>query len=143
MTDETPPAADIVRYEVAGRTVTLMPTENAAEAIMDRILASPSLEDVFDAANTTSAEDVDSRPFMLKEVSFYKSDFEEGPGVYAIIYVDFVDDGTSRVLTCGGGNVVAQLIAVSEFGMPPWPICLKKNTRPTSRGFFPLWLHRV
>lgn len=141
MTDETTPGTDLTVIEVAGITVPLMSTENAGMAILERIVEATSWQDALNAAKSADANDIDGRPFLLREVQFYPSDFEDGPGCYAILHVDFVDDGTKSVVTCGGTNVVGQLLVFAKYGLPDIAIKLKKNDKPTSNGFYPLWLH--
>lgn len=139
--DPEPTGTDIVKIDVAGEMVTLSDPANAQMAIMERILSAPTLEAVFEVAGTQGADDVDRKPFFLKNVEFFKSDYVEGPGAYAIIHCVFEDTGEAGVITCGGSNVVAQLIAASKFGAPPtFPIQLARNLKPTAKGFYPLWL---
>lgn len=112
----------------------------AARAIQERILAAPDVESLFKMAGTLGADDVLERPFWLRGVEFRKSDFEEGTPVYAIITAQFTDDESEGVITCGGMNVCTQLAKAEQFGGVPFPIMLVRTAKPTSNGYYPLWL---
>lgn len=143
MSNKADNGTDLVAVLKGELPVRLGDPQEAALAIVERILAAPDIESVFTIAGTMGADDVLNQPFHLNGVEFRKSEFEQGSPVYAIIMATMVDTGEDIVLTCGGQNVTAQLAVAQKYGGPPWPIKLTRNERPTAAGFHPLWLQKA
>lgn len=135
------PGTDLVKQLRGELPVAVGDPEEAARAIVNRILAAPDIESVFKMAGTLGADDVLNVPFWLRGAEFRKSDYEDGSPMYAVIEATIAETGESAVITCGGQNVIAQLIAaVRHGGEVPFPIRLTRTVKPTSNGYYPLWL---
>lgn len=137
-------------FKQAAGVAKITDPKDAANAIVQRILAAETLEDVFRLQGTLSADDIQDRVFDLIGVQFRDSDYEDGVGVYAFISALFHDTGEVAPITCGGSNVCAQLLKASqiigfqedgETLTQPYPgLKLVKADKPTKRGYYPLWL---
>ncbi len=115
--------------------------EAMSRAIMERILAAESFEDVFTQQSLTPWRSMLDVPVVVRGVHFNRSTIEgEGAPVYAV--VDLVDpNGEAQTVTCGGRNVLAQLVKGLQEG---WlvderrPVKLIENK--TAAGYGALWL---
>lgn len=116
-----------------------------SQAIVARILAAETLEEVLDQGKALHARDVLGRPFTAHAVRFNTSSFAGGesgsPGVFAVIDAEFHDDGSRAVVTCGSRNVMAQLYRAKQLGeLSAKPFAIKESDTPTAAGFTPMWL---
>lgn len=115
--------------------------EAMSRAIMERILAAQSFEEVFVPQSIAAWRDVLlDVPVVVTDVHFNRSSYEQGAPVYAI--VDVVDpNGETRSVHCGGANVLAQLVVGLKNG---WLLEEKRPvklvTKETGAGFKVLWL---
>jgi hypothetical protein len=93
-------------------------------------------------------------PFVLHFVEFRKSDYEQGAPVYTIMRGADAETGAPIVVTCGGQNVNAQCAKLAQLGAvahesnpeipdDPLTVKLQKAPKPTTAGFYPLWLVRA
>lgn len=114
--------------------------EQVALAIMERILAGETAEEVLGGLKAVHAEDVLSRPFTLHGLRLMRSRFETGPGVFAVLDCEFGDDGSREAVTCSGRSVLAQSVQLYRLGALPRSVKIVKAEQPTAAGFYPLWL---
>lgn len=140
MTKDTTSSTELVAQIRGEIPVRIGDPKEAAMAIVERILSAPDIESIFNMQGTLGADDILNVGFMLKGVEFRKSDYLEGSPVYAIMTAEVDGMPGEQVITCGGSNVCAQLAAADKFGLPPFPLMLTRPDRPTSNGFYPLWL---
>lgn len=154
---ETPePMTDLVQV-VDSAPVAVVDPEEAALAIVRRILKAESVEDVLKMASARGADEVMDKPIIVTAVKFQKSAFEQGSPIFGVIRYKELNtetgetpDGDPDVFTCGGSNVMAQLARLQQLvGVSdpnegtfkqPIPCKLIRAERPTGRGFYPLWL---
>lgn len=127
----------VIRGDVAPR---ITDPEEAALAIVERILKAETVEDVLTMAGALGADDVLNRPFLLHGCKWIKSAYEQGAPVFAVIDATFEDTGERTVITCGGRNVLAQIVQLDKLEALPRKVKLVRTERPTSNGFYPLWL---
>lgn len=124
----------------------LMDPAQVARDIAARIMEQETVDDILGMGDTTTedARDVAERPFkVLATPNWYRSTYEEGPGVFVAMEVEFLDTNVKGVVTVGGSNVIAQLYALqTKTGIPldtPMRFVVKKS----SRGFDVLWLSKA
>lgn len=113
-----------------------------SRAIMERILAGESFEDVFTQQSLTPWRSMLGRVVFVRSVHFNRSTFEgEGPPIYAVCDLVDADTGEAITVTCGGQNVLAQLVKGLEAG---WLVDEKRPVRmienDTAQGYGALWL---
>lgn len=114
--------------------------DTVADDIVARILASETLEEVFAPQAVEHARDLVGQPMTIQRAKVNQSDYEGGPGVYAIVEAVLHDDGRTTTFSCGGRNVLAQLYKAAQMGAIPIDVVLEEAPRPTKNGYRPLWL---
>lgn len=117
--------------------------------IMERILAAESFEDAFTQQNLTPWRSMLGVPVVVRDVHFNRSTVatDGGPSVYAVVDVQPIDTKSGELagepvsVTCGGANVLAQLVKGLEQG---WLLEEKRPVRmienATAQGYGALWL---
>lgn len=107
-----------------------------------RLLLAESPEDLLtvnESGETTKAEDVLGKPFMLHGVKFNPSTLEQGNEdfpLYAIMDVSF--SGEKDVMSCGGLNVCVAAFKLASSGWLPRMVKIVKREKATRAGFHPL-----
>ena len=122
---ELPPAAD---------------PEAMSRAIIERILSAESFEQAFTQQDLTPWRSMLDVPVYVRDVHFNRSGYE-GQAVYAVCDLELVEGGERVTVTCGGRNVMAQLVAGLKNGWLDNPIRMIANR--TGEGFDALWLEAV
>lgn len=115
--------------------------EGMSRLIMERILAAESFEEAFTSQKVPAWRDAyPEKPVKVLSVHFNRSTIEggQGPAVYAI--VDLVDlaSGEQATVSCGGRNVLAQLLKMLKEGWQDNPVRL--TSKKTAEGYQVLWL---
>lgn len=112
-------------------------------AIVQRILASESVEEVLAETEAIHARDVLGAALQITGYSFNNSTLGgDGPKFYMLI--DCVDDGGEAFkVTCGAVNVMAQLYRLAELGAIPGLFRIVESDKETSAGFRPMWLKAI
>jgi hypothetical protein len=114
--------------------------DQVAIDIIARILNATDAADVLGGAGAVHARDYLDVPFTLTGVRFNKSSFDgAGPQFYALLE-GASSDGEKLAITCGAKNVIAQAWKLHDLGALPIEVVLKQSPRPTSAGFYVLWL---
>lgn len=116
--------------------------EAMSRAIMERILAAESFEDAFTQQDLTPWRSMIGRAVIVRDVHFNRSTVEgAGPSVYAVCDLVDVETGEQISVTCGGQNVLAQIVVGLQHG---WLVDEKRPVRMienrTANGFGALWL---
>ncbi len=114
--------------------------ETVARQIVERILSSDTADDVLGGRVADSAQEVIDRPFVLRGVRLLRSRFDEGPGVFAVLDVTYLDDGEPGAVTCSSRNVMAQAVQLYRLDALPREVVIRKAEQPTAAGYYPLWL---
>lgn len=110
------------------------------EAILRRIMAADSPEEILAPQGTVKAKDLLGRPIDIMGFRMQRSDLEEGPGFYAVI--DAVDpfDQKPMVISCGAANVMVQLLALHKLKAFPTQAKFTEAERKTKNGYKPISL---
>ena len=134
--------AEAIGTEGGGDQVDFLTSEDAAREIVARILDAQDFDAVLSTGSSTKAEDVLDVPFVLRDVRFQASGFEDGPPVYALIEAVDPETGETLTITCGSRNVMAQALRLKQLGALPTPKAVRifRTDRPTASGFYPMWL---
>jgi hypothetical protein len=114
--------------------------EQIAMAIVERILNAKDVAEVLTPNQVVHARDIIGVPLNVTGIRWLESDFETGPGMYAIMDCVRTDTEASLVVSCGGQNVLAQLWKLNDLGAFPCRVVIQQASRPTKAGFLPLWL---
>lgn len=124
----------------------IMDPAEVARDIAARILEQDSVDSILsmgDAA-TEDARDVAERPFKITATpNWYKSSYEDGPGVFVAMEVLFLDTDQKGVVTVGGSNVIAQMYALQTKTGIPLDVPMRFTVKRSSRGFDVLWLAKA
>lgn len=115
----------------------------AAEAIMRGILAAEDVAAVFEMAGTTPAKELLDVAIIVTDYRFMRSEHDDGAPVYALIDAARDDTGEALKVTCGGRNVLAQLLTLGRLHALPRRCKIIEAGKPTARGFKPMWLQPV
>lgn len=134
---------DIVKVLYGEQVMAFTDPDEAARAIVTRILSAETAEDVLKVAGTLSAEDVLGQPMMIHDVRWMRSAFEEGVGAFGVLSITRGEDGVAEALTCGSRNVVAQVARLAQLDALPIRCKLVRTEKATTAGFYPLWLTTV
>jgi hypothetical protein len=111
--------------------------------IAKRILSATTADDVLAPQQTTPAEDVLGVPVEVRGVRWNPSAYNGGPGAYAVIDAVRVDTGEVLAISCGSRNVIVQLYRLVKLGALPRQVVIVRVSKPTSSGYYPMWLQRV
>lgn len=135
-----PSAQEILQAIVGGESLPESTAEQSQAGIVARILGAEGPDKVLDMGEPTKAEELEQVPLLVSGVSWQRSTFEEGPGVYAVI--DAVREDTQEQLkvTCGSVNVMTQLLKLQTMRAFPQKVKIVKSQRPTKSGYYPFWL---
>lgn len=116
--------------------------ETMSRAIVERIMQAETFEQVFQPSELEPwREAYLGVPVKVRGFHLNASGFEQGSSVYAV--VDLVplageSQGEIVTVTCGGRNVLTQLVKALEKGWLDRPVKLVE--RGTASGFRTLWL---
>lgn len=121
--------------------------EVISRAVMERIMAAETFEDTFAPQKLEGWKAFIDVPVFVRDFHLNKSGFERADGgssVFAVVDLARADgnnwpDGHETItVTCGGRNVLMQLVKALEKG---WlDRAVKLTSRPTSEGYNVLWL---
>lgn len=116
--------------------------EQAQVDIIRRILSS-SGADALAQAQPVKARDVLGVPLEIRGVRWMRSAIADSPiGLYALIDATDGRDGSELLITCGGQNVMAQLLVLARDQAFP-QTCQIVEAGETARGYRPMWLEHV
>jgi hypothetical protein len=111
-----------------------------SRAIQERILAGTTFEETFSKRELEAWREYEGVPVTIQSWHLNRSTVEDGSGagVYAVVDLLRMDDGEALTVTCGGANVLAQLVTATRNGWLDKPVKLTANR--TAGGFDALWL---
>lgn len=114
--------------------------EVISRAIMERIMAAETFEETFAPQNLIAWRELLDVPVLVRDLHLNRSTVEggTGPAVYAVVDLVVVKTGEIKTVTCGGRNVLIQLVKMLEKG---WlDRAVKITQKRTGEGFNVLWL---
>lgn len=114
--------------------------EDSARAIIARILMSQTTEEVLATSTAYHAQDMLQQQLEIRSVKWQRSDHQQGSSCYAVLTAVTLEDGEQKIITCGGKNVMTQLLKLSMMNAFPARARITKAVKPTRNGYYPLWL---
>lgn len=114
--------------------------EEGAMAIVARILSAETAEDVLAISQVVHAQDILGMPISIHRIKWQRGELEGSANCYAVITATNLQDDEKITITCGGINVMTQLVKLGMIGEFPYRARITKATKPTKRGYLPLWL---
>lgn len=135
-----PSAQEILQAIVGGEDLPEASAQQSQSGIVARILSAVGADAVLDMGEPTKAEELEQVPLNVTGVRWMRSTFDEGPGVYAVVDATRTDNDEQVKVTCGGVNVMTQLLKLQTMGAFPQNVKIVKATRPTKSGYYPYWL---
>lgn len=115
--------------------------EAVSRAIVQRIAEADDFDAVFSPQDLPGWRDVLlDTPVKVIDFHLNRSTVAGGAGsaVYAVVEVERLSDGEHLTVSCGGRNVLAQLVKILEKGW--WDKPLKMISKRTREGYDALWL---
>lgn len=116
--------------------------EVVSRAIMERILAAETFEAAFAAQNLEGWREYLDVPVFVQGFHLNRSTYD-APGsspVYAVVDLTLAADGEPVTVTCGGRNVLMQLVKMLERGWFDRPVRLVAKQTAADHGGSALWL---
>jgi hypothetical protein len=135
-----PSAQEILQAIVGGEDLPEASAQQSQSGIVARILGAAGADAVLDMGEPVKAEELEQIPLLVKGVRWMRSTFDEGPGVYAVADAVRIDNEEQVKVTCGGVNVMTQLLKLQTMGVLPQKVKIVKASRPTKSGYYPYWL---
>ena len=124
-----------------GETVAVSDPEIVSRAIMERIIGAETFEQAFAEQSLEPwREGLIDEPVLVHGFHLNPSGFEgEGSSsVYAVVDLERLSDAERMTVTCGGRNVLVQLVKMLEKGWLDKPV--KLTAKQTREGYTALWL---
>jgi hypothetical protein len=135
---------DLVEREIFGDGSGLPPAADAeamSRAIAERILSAETFEEAFKPQSLDGwANALLEVPVFVQSVHFNRSGIE-GQSIYAVVDVSLASDGKVVTVSCGGKNVLAQLVQMLRMGWTDRPVRIV--SKRTAEGYDALWLEAV
>lgn len=113
-------------------------TYAAYESMMAQIMGAEDIAQVLTEQTPLHGKEFLDKPFLLNGFEIREGEFEEGAPFYAVLNVTLPATQESRVITCGGWIVLAQLARMEQEG--EWPLAMKIRGKKTSKGYTALRL---
>jgi hypothetical protein len=114
--------------------------EQTTRSIMARILSETTATGILSGHKVTHADQVLGAALEATAVKWQRSTVDGGSSCYAVITAHMIDTEETITLTCGGRNVMTQLLAFQVHQLLPVRCRIMRAAKPTEAGFYPLWL---
>jgi hypothetical protein len=125
-----------------GKVPEVASSEQIAADIAMRILQATTAEELLAPKAPVKPEEHLYESFTLLDVTWQLSAYDEGPPVYAVLSGRWAANNEPLTMTCGGVNVIAAALKLWAHDLLPQVVQITQATRPTTAGFYPLWLER-
>jgi hypothetical protein len=111
-----------------------------SRAIAERIAKSETFEEAFAPQDLDAWTNYIGVPVFVQDFHLNPTGFlvEGQPSVYAVADIANVADGDVKTVTCGGRNVLMQLVKMKQKGWMDNPVVLV--SKRTAEGYDALWL---
>lgn len=112
--------------------------ELVTREILERIMRAETFEEAFRPQTLRAWSELIGVPVKVRDFHLNPSGLE-GQTVYAVCELELLDGSESTTtVTCGGKNVLMQLVKALEQGWLDKPVVLME--KPTNEGYKVLWL---
>lgn len=132
-------AADRLAFEEWLGAIDVGPEPDPMLAILERIMAAGGIEDLPGIANTLPWKLALGRPFEVIDWRDRESDYDQGLARYMLVDAIDLETGEKVTLSTGAANVMAFLFVAKRRGWLPVQMQVVEASRPTEKGFKPLW----
>jgi hypothetical protein len=113
--------------------------EAISRAIVERIMTADTFEDAFRPQQLEAWREYLEVPVLVRGLHFNPTTFEgQGSSIYAVVDIERLDNGETLTVSCGGRNVLTQLVKMVQNGWTDRPV--KMIDKPTQEGYKALWL---
>lgn len=113
--------------------------EAMSRAIVERIMQAETFDEAFKPQQLEAWREYMDVPVLVKDFHLNRSSFDgAGAPIYAVVDIEKLDDGETVTVTCGGRNVLTQLVKMLQKGWTDQPV--KLTGRQTGEGYTALWL---
>ncbi len=119
------------------------PSGEAYDRILEQIAEAKDLSAIDMPWKAGSLGKLNGKELLINGISKMPSDYEGGFGYYLLIDAVDKDTGESLTLTTGSITVVAELVRVNALGAFPASFVVRKASKPTRNGYYPLHLEVV
>lgn len=135
-----PDPREVVAWIMGTQEVEQTDPEDTTRAILARILAATTADELLTGHRVVHAQDTLNIPLEIIAVKWQRSTMEGAANVYAVLTANIIGTTDQITVTCGGRNVMMQLLNASHRGFLPLRCIIQKSQKPTESGFYPLWL---
>lgn len=135
-----PTPQEVVRWIAGTSEMDDSDPEDTMRSIMARILSATTAEDILSGHKVTHAQDILNMPIKVDSVKWQKSRMNDGSACYAVITAESLEGEQKLTITCGGRNVMTQLLAFQVHQLYPVRCVIRPSSKPTEAGYYPLWL---
>lgn len=113
--------------------------EAMSRAIVERIMNADTFDETFRPQNLDAWREYMDVPVKVRGFHLNRSAFDgAGAPIYAVVDIEVLSDGEVVTVTCGGRNVLTQLVKQLQNGWQDKPV--KLTGRQTQEGYTALWL---
>lgn len=109
-----------------------------SQEIARRIKSATTPEEILRAQTLPAWRDRLGHVFLVQRFHLNASNVEGGSSVYAVVEAVDTESGEQVVMSCGGTNVLMQLVKLLELGALPRE--LRLTGKRTAEGYTALWL---
>lgn len=141
--DPEPSPKEIVAWIAGTADMEESDPEDTIRSIMARILSATTTEGILSGHLVTHAQQILDVPLQVSGVKWQRSRQDGGSTCYAVISATNVDTEEKLTITCGGRNVMTQLLAFHVHQLYPVRCRITQARKPTENGYYPLWLEPV
>lgn len=116
--------------------------EIVTRAIVERIMAAETFDQAFQPQQLESWQQYKGEPVVVRSFKLNRTSFEETAGAPVYAVCDLVlGSGEVVTVTCGGRNVLAQLVKMLQKGwLDNAEYAVKLDAKKTGEGYTALWL---
>lgn len=114
-------------------------------AIFARLANAATVDEILEQGSGLDswANDLEGIAVEVHGVRFNVSTYEQGAPVYAVVDLAVLEGeraGERLLVSCGGVNVMGQLVGMLKLGAFPAQVRIAHAEKPTRQGYRPLWL---
>ena len=133
----------LVAYREHLKNLTPEDPAEIQERILRAILEAGSAEDVINAGAALAMDKVLDLPLTVERIRAGESTFADGPDYYLLVDATIKSNGDKVTFSTGASDVVMKLTALDMKGFLPCDVKLVRSTKPTAKGFYPVFLKPI
>jgi hypothetical protein len=138
--EQEPAPMEVARWILEPDQMDVRDPEESTRAILARILAADTAEQVLATRDVVHAKDILGEPLLIDTIKWQRSDYQQGSSCYVVMSGKRLQDESPVTVTCGGRNVMMQLLKLQHIGALPARMRITQAAKQTANGYLPLWL---